>query len=61
MIVRIIILFAFLIIVTPLFSQQSKKTIQISKVDNAPKIDGKLDDSVWQNAPFAKDFVQFVP
>ncbi|GFZ85548.1 hypothetical protein GCM10011531_15960 [Aquaticitalea lipolytica] len=40
---------------------QEKKTLQISRTDNPPKIDGVLDDAAWENAMEAKDFTQFRP
>lgn len=38
-----------------------KPTYTATRVLKAPKIDGKLDDAAWQNAPKAVDFVQFEP
>jgi len=38
-----------------------KKQIQIIRVPEAPKIDGKLDDAVWLTAPLAENFVQKNP
>lgn len=52
------------IITTLLFLQsfaQDKKTLNIKRSDNAPKIDGVLDDAIWQNAEIATDFIQFRP
>lgn len=43
------------------FSQQKKKTLVAIKTQAAPKIDGELDDAVWQNVPIATDFVQLRP
>jgi hypothetical protein len=40
---------------------QSKKTIQAIRIENPPKIDGVLDEDVWDKAPTTTDFVQFVP
>jgi hypothetical protein len=40
---------------------QSKKSLYINRTDNAPKIDGVLDDSVWRTAHSATDFIQFRP
>ncbi len=40
---------------------QEKKTLQIERTENPPKIDGVLDDDVWQNAMEAKNFTQFRP
>lgn len=38
-----------------------KKTLQMLRATQAPKIDGVLDDGVWQNAMEAKDFIEFRP
>lgn len=38
-----------------------KRTLNITRVSETPKIDGILNDPVWINAPIAKDFVQFEP
>lgn len=38
-----------------------RKTIDIPRITEAPKIDGVLDDVAWQNAPVAKDFVERNP
>lgn len=40
---------------------QDKKTLQISRTEHPPKIDGILDDDVWKNAMAAKDFTEFRP
>ena len=40
---------------------QEKKTLNIEKATIAPKIDGVLDDAVWENAEIATDFIQFRP
>lgn len=38
-----------------------RKKIHLIKVSDAPKIDGVLDDAVWQNAPIADGFVERQP
>ncbi len=40
---------------------QEKKSIQISRTETPPKIDGILDDAVWADAMEAKGFTQFRP
>ncbi|MGJ8593592.1 MAG: DUF5916 domain-containing protein [Aquaticitalea sp.] len=40
---------------------QEKKVLQIERTETPPKIDGVLDDAVWQTAMEAKDFTQFRP
>ena len=42
------------------FSQDIKKLIA-TKTEKAPKIDGAIDDDVWQNAPVASGFIEFRP
>ncbi len=57
----------FLIIFVAVFSQKNeseniiRKKIQANKIVNSPKIDGILDEEVWQNAPVASDFVERKP
>jgi hypothetical protein len=48
------------LIIIPTYSQD-KKTLQISRATKAPKIDGILDDTIWENAEIATDFIQFRP
>jgi len=43
------------------YSQQSKKSVNASRANKAPKIDGILNDDAWKNADIAKDFVMFRP
>ncbi len=38
-----------------------RKEITIPKVENSPSIDGILDDTAWENAPVAKNFVERKP
>jgi hypothetical protein len=40
---------------------EEKKLLTIQRTSTPPKIDGKLDDTVWTNAEIATDFVQFEP
>src|ERR1041385_6607130 len=42
-------------------SQSTVKKYTASRTEKAPKIDGILDDDVWQNVPFATDFVELQP
>jgi len=44
-----------------LLNAQQKKTLNITKTDIAPKIDGVLDDAIWKEAELASDFVQYDP
>lgn len=38
-----------------------RKQININRLQESPKIDGKLDDAVWQNAAIATNFVERQP
>ncbi len=38
-----------------------KRSLEVAKVFESPKIDGILDESVWSKAAIAKDFIQFEP
>ena len=40
---------------------QNRKKIKTTRITNAPKIDGILDDEAWKNAEIMKDFVIFRP
>lgn len=40
---------------------QTKKVLQIKRNQIAPKIDGVLNDTAWQNANIATDFISFQP
>jgi len=40
---------------------QDKKTLTIVRAEHAPKIDGILDDVIWQNVEIATNFVSFKP
>ncbi|MEI6683065.1 MAG: DUF5916 domain-containing protein [Bacteroidota bacterium] len=46
---------------TLVFGQPEKKRVMAIAVSQAPKIDGVLDEAVWQSAPVAGDFVQRQP
>ena len=39
----------------------ARKSFQIYRTDSAPRIDGRLDDDVWQHAVVVDDFHQTVP
>jgi hypothetical protein len=43
------------------FSQKEKRKLVSVKTIIPPKIDGLLDDKVWQNVPIATDFVELQP
>ena len=40
---------------------QEKKTLNINRISNVPRIDGVLDDEAWINAEEATNFTQFRP
>lgn len=40
---------------------EEKKSLNIKRADQAPKIDGVLDDIAWQNAQIATNFISFRP
>ena len=39
----------------------SKKILNIERTAESPKIDGIIDEEIWQNADIASGFVQFQP
>tara|TARA_R110000868_G_scaffold150050_14_gene372910 strand:- start:708 stop:3131 length:2424 start_codon:yes stop_codon:yes gene_type:complete len=53
----------FIIIVFFSFSSysQNKKTLNIQRTYKAPKIDGNLNETIWNTSEIATDFVQFRP
>ena len=51
--------FLALLVCSSLFSQE--RTIQALKINEAPRIDGNLDDAAWVNAPVAENFIQNFP
>jgi Domain of unknown function (DUF5916)/Carbohydrate family 9 binding domain-like len=60
-------LFIFVVLVNVSFAKNGndatnlKKSISSIRVQEAPKIDGVLDDLVWSTAPIATDFIQETP
>ena len=61
------VFFVILLVNTSIFAQKKagdsivRKEITASKTTISPKIDGILDEEVWQNVPIAKNFVQKDP
>lgn len=47
--------------ILPLVAHSQQKMLQAIRISEKPKIDGKLDDKIWQNAPVATDFIQESP
>ncbi|MCF7561665.1 carbohydrate binding family 9 domain-containing protein [Sabulilitoribacter multivorans] len=47
--------------ISSILAQVEKKSLKIEKTNTPPKIDGILDDGVWEIADEAKDFTQFRP
>lgn len=58
--VRHFLVFIFLLNYVSVISQE-KKSIAAIKIDNPPKIDGFLDDAVWEPLPFAENFFMYEP
>ncbi len=50
-----------LVIVCLQVNSQNKKVYTIARTDNSPKIDGVLDDAIWNDAQIATNFIQFRP
>ena len=56
------ILFVFyIILISSTYSQTTKKTVSALRISKSPTIDGKLNESFWENTEDAKDFVMFEP
>lgn len=61
---KLIILLTFLIVASmpeTLLSQSPDKIIEAYRIEEPPKIDGYLNDDVWQGIPATSDFVQHEP
>ena len=58
---KLIITLILTLSIISVFAQESKKSVVITRISQAPKIDGVLDDACWQNVEIAKDFVQLRP
>ncbi len=56
-----LILFLFLLCSISLIHSQEKKSLNITRTTNPPKIDGILDDEAWQGVEEATGFIQFRP
>jgi len=54
------LLLACLFVATSFYSQE-KKTLEATRISNPPKIDGILDDEVWQSLPAYGDFKMYQP
>lgn len=54
------LLFSLLLVSTALFAQE-RKTIEATRIDTPPKIDGVLDDAIWQSLPTYGDFNMYEP
>ncbi len=53
---------AFIFFLNSLVSiSQQQKSIEASRIDNPPKIDGILDDAVWKSLSTAVDFNMYEP
>lgn len=46
---------------TPVSEQHGRRSLSVLKVDQAPKLDGILDEEAWKNAEAASDFFQKDP
>jgi len=42
------------------FSEE-RRSISARRVDEAPRIDGRMDEQVWQNLPLLTGFIQYMP
>ncbi|NIM59849.1 MAG: hypothetical protein GTO16_13055 [Candidatus Aminicenantes bacterium] len=64
-ILRIVFIFLLFTILAksshPFFNQEEIKEAIASKIDESIKVDGFLDESVWERAPEISDFIQFEP
>ncbi|MEM9686670.1 MAG: DUF5916 domain-containing protein, partial [Bacteroidota bacterium] len=57
---KLFLFLAILLFVTATFSQD-RKILNATRIQNAPKIDGVLNDTVWQTLPSYGDFYMYEP
>lgn len=58
---QLLLIFSILLMSFPGFSQQEKKTLEAFRTPVAPKIDGQLNEMMWQDAMPADNFIQYTP
>ncbi len=56
-----VIIISLIFFTTLIYSQISKKELMAVKINEAPKIDGILDESVWKKGNIGSDFVMYDP
>ena len=59
--ITVIILTVLLGISPFIFSQERTKSVQVSRTDSAPTIDGLIEDACWKNIEPQSGFFQFDP
>ncbi|HRE51660.1 MAG TPA: DUF5916 domain-containing protein [Flavitalea sp.] len=55
------IVFIYFLLICQFAGIAQAKTLQAIRVDEAPRIDGILDEPIWQSAPYATDFITRSP
>ena len=56
------VIFFFLFLHIPhIFSQGRSKSIQVSRIESPPKIDGLIEENCWKNIQPVSGFFQFDP
>ena len=55
------IFISLLLIITSTVFAQEKKNITASRINTPPKIDGILNDKIWESVAIATDFNMFEP
>ncbi|MBN2681867.1 MAG: carbohydrate binding family 9 domain-containing protein [Bacteroidales bacterium] len=58
---KLLIITIFLLISFLSFSQEKKKEYIANRINQAPVIDGNLDDECWKNIPSTGEFIQYEP
>ena len=54
-------LFTLFFLSTTLHAKENFAPLHPYKTENSPFIDGKLDDAIWQKAPYVSGFKTWVP
>ncbi|WP_340063085.1 DUF5916 domain-containing protein [Ascidiimonas aurantiaca] len=55
------VLFLFVLLTFSSYSQIERKTLKATRIQDSPKIDGVLDDPIWDSLPAHGDFFMFEP
>ncbi len=58
---KLLLVFSLLLVISPSLLSQEQKKIQAKRISQPPKIDGILEDEVWNNIPASNNFYMLEP